>query len=798
MFKGTNRKILYIVVITTALLLALSSIAMAYVGTDQQDYTPGSTVTIYGDNSDGAGYLVGETVHVDVSGPNGYEATCEAVADDAGAWSCTVTLNGDESAVGEYSYIATGQDSGVSQSGMFTDGNAKFSGSVKDSSNNPIEGASINCTLGCDVNPPTAITDASGAYPKTSMPIKGSGCTTIELTASKDGFTSQTKSQNVCQTSPPTEYTLDFILNIACTPPSVTNPSDQIIIYGNDASFTVAGANYTNIKWQVSTNGGTSWNDITGATSTSYSLTMPEVSMSGYQYRAVLTGDCGDPAISEAATLTVNKATATCNISGYTGVYDGNAHGASGECTDGTTVLSGVDLGASFTDVPGGTAHWSFSNANYNGQSGDVAIVISKADPTCSIDGYTGIYDGDPHGATGSCKGVKGETLAGLDLGASFTNVPGGTANWTFTDVTGNYNNKSGTAAIVLSKADPACSIDGYTGTYDGYPHGATGSCKGVKGETLAGLDLGASFTNVPGGTANWTFTDVTGNYNNKSGTAAIVLSKADPTCSIDGYTGTYDGDPHGATGSCTGVKGEILAGLDLGASFTNVPGGTAYWTFTDVTGNYNDDDGSVDIVISKANPTCSVTPYNVIYDGIPHTATGSCTGVKGEVLSGLNLNGTTHTIGDYPADPWAFTDVTGNYNNTSGTVHDSILYSTGSCYGGPGHSILQSINADGSSVFKQKSTVPAKFRVCDAFGNSVGTPGVVSSFRLIQIINGTVATVDEAVDSTTPDTAFRWSADGQQWIFNINTKSLTSGKTYVYLITLNDGSTISFQFGLK
>ena len=34
--------------------------------------------------------------------------------------------------------------------------------------------------------------------------------------------------------------------------------------------------------------------------------------------------------------------------------------------------------------------------------------------------------------------------LAGLDLGASFTNVPGGTANWTFTDVTGNYNNKSG------------------------------------------------------------------------------------------------------------------------------------------------------------------------------------------------------------------------------------------------------------------------------------------------------------------------------------------------------------------
>ena len=41
--------------------------------------------------------------------------------------------------------------------------------------------------------------------------------------------------------------------------------------------------------------------------------------------------------------------------------------------------------------------------------------------------------------------GIDGVTLlAGLDLGASFTNVPGGTANWTFTDVTGNYNNISG------------------------------------------------------------------------------------------------------------------------------------------------------------------------------------------------------------------------------------------------------------------------------------------------------------------------------------------------------------------
>jgi len=53
-------------------------------------------------------------------------------------------------------------------------------------------------------------------------------------------------------------------------------------------------------------------------------------------------------------------------------------------------------------------------------------------------------------------------------------------------------------------------------------------------------------------------------------------------------------------------------------------------------------------------------------------------------------------------------------------------------------------------------------------------------------------------VDSTTPDTAFRWSSSDQQWIFNISTKSLTANMTYYYRITLNDGSTIEFHYGLK
>ena len=47
---------------------------------------------------------------------------------------------------------------------------------------------------------------------------------------------------------------------------------------------------------------------------------------------------------------------------------------------------------------------------------------------------------------------------------------------------------------------------------------------------------------------------------------------------------------------------------------------------------------------ITQADPTCEVTPYDVTYDGNPHTATGACLGVDGEPLAGLDLSGTTHT----------------------------------------------------------------------------------------------------------------------------------------------------------
>jgi hypothetical protein len=321
--------------------------------------------------------------------------------------------------------------------------------------------------------------------------------------------------------------------------------------------------------------------------------------------------------------------------------------------------------------------------ANYNLILDAQTFAITKATAVCTVVGYTGAYDGTAHGASGSCTGVGLDVLTGLNLGSSFTDVPGGIANWTFTGGT-NYNNDSGTAAIDISKATATCAIVGFTGTYDGAAHGASGTCTGVGGalDVLTGLNLGSSFTDVPGGIANWAFTDSTGNYNDNSGTAAIVLSKATAVCTVVGYTGAYDGAAHGASGECTGVGGalDVLTGLDLGSSFTNVPGGSANWAFTGGT-NYSDDSGTAAIILNKASLT--VTANNkTIHFGSPtpafgFAADGFISPDSFVTAPSCSVSGAPTAVGTYPiicAGGDAGTNYNINYVDGTYTISDKVI----------------------------------------------------------------------------------------------------------------------------
>jgi hypothetical protein len=226
--------------------------------------------------------------------------------------------------------------------------------------------------------------------------------------------------------------------------------------------------------------------------------------------------------------------------------------------------------------------------------------------------------------------------------------------------------------------------------------------------------------------------------------------------------------------------------------------------TCKDKAGNVGN--GSFGFKFDKTPPTINiVAPANANY--ILNAAVASDYSCS-DVTSGITVSNCVGPVANgsnFSTNPVAGHTFTVNATDNAGNIatltnNYTVLYvSGGICYGDAGHQLLQPINADGTSVFKQKSTVPAKFRVCDANGLSIGTPGVVASFRLMKTVSGTVVdVVDEAVDSTTPDAYFRWDFTAQQWIFNMNTKSLLANVTYFYRIALNDGTSIDFTFGLK
>ena len=93
-------------------------------------------------------------------------------------------------------------------------------------------------------------------------------------------------------------------------PPKITTPPvDQTVTEGSPAVFSVtasAGEGETYQWQQKTTESDSSWTDIRGAATASYTAEATTTSMNGYQYRCVVTAD-GVSVISAPATLTVNE-----------------------------------------------------------------------------------------------------------------------------------------------------------------------------------------------------------------------------------------------------------------------------------------------------------------------------------------------------------------------------------------------------------------------------------------------------------------------------------------------------------
>ena len=327
---------------------------------------------------------------------------------------------------------------------------------------------------------------------------------------------------------------------------------------------------------------------------------------------------------------------------------------------------------------------------------------------------------------------------------------------------------------------------------------GVNASYSRAAGETVPGGPYHITATLIPAGAlSNYTITN-TG--------ADFTISPRPATVTADNKSKVY-GDPNPVlTATVTNTKNGDVVNYTLATTALQFSNVSTYPITVTLGSNPNYSITSTDgtLTIGKANLTIKADNKQIFLHAALPTFTVTYTGFLGTDTPGSLTGVLTFTPTTTPANAGTYDIVpsgltSNNYTITfqKGTL--TVNYST-TCiiFGDPTHAILQPINPDGTSVNKAGSTVPAKFRVGDANCNSIGTPGVVTSFKLIGTMSDVNTVVNEDVVSTTPDTAFRWDPSAQQWIFNISTKGMKAGVKYTYQISLNDNTSIIFSFALR
>lgn len=146
-------------------------------------------------------------------------------------------------------------------------------------------------------------------------------------------------------------------LTVLQAPVVTDNPDDTAVNAGQTASFTVAasGVLQPSVQWQVSTDGGSTFNNIVAQTFLTLQLTNVQASQNGNKYRAVFTNASGSDTTT-AATLTVNSAPViTQNPSNQTVANGGTATftaSANGFPVPTVQWQVSTDNGATYNNVP--------------------------------------------------------------------------------------------------------------------------------------------------------------------------------------------------------------------------------------------------------------------------------------------------------------------------------------------------------------------------------------------------------------------------------------------------------------
>lgn len=313
-----------------------------------------------------------------------------------------------------------------------------------------------------------------------------------------------------------------------------TQPAAATICAGANTTFTVAATGVSTYQWQVSTNGGSTWTNITNAgvyttaTTTTLNITGATAGMTTYRYRCVTTNACGTTT-SSGVVLTVNAtptvaSTAPASRCG-TGTVTLGATASAGTLGWYTAATGGTSIGTgtSFT-TPSISATTTYYVGATNGgctsaRTAVVATVNQNVALTSSVANNT-ICSGSSVTLTAS--GASSYSWSSGQTSAAITVSPTATTTYTVTGVTSCTATASVTVTVnplpntTLAAFPNVCTYNPSFGLSGGSPAGGTYSGTGVSGGNFNPATAGV-------GTATITYS-VTQNGCTKAATSTIVV----------------------------------------------------------------------------------------------------------------------------------------------------------------------------------------------------------------------------------------------------------------------------------
>ena len=252
------------------------------------------------------------------------------------------------------------------------------------------------------------------------------------------------------------------------------------------------------------------------------------------------------------ATFTINPApTMDVNAEGYSGTYDGNAHGITVSAPKVAIVKYGesegsctLDASPTYTDAGDYTVYYKVSMENYTPVTGSAKVTISQAagsisfataevEKTYGEAAFTNALMKTGDGTVSYASGNTGVATVDSETG-SVTIVGAGDATITATVADSKnytYATKSASYKLTVKTAKMDVSAEGYSGTYDGNVHGITVSAPKAAivkyGESEGSCTLDASPTYTDAGDYTVYYKVTMENYTPVTGSAKVTISKA-------------------------------------------------------------------------------------------------------------------------------------------------------------------------------------------------------------------------------------------------------------------------------